>query len=59
MLCDPHHSLVWDPFILPAPTLWINPEIKNFYDFDSSRELKDIKLENYENLGTIKMPVTE
>ncbi len=43
----------------PAPKLWINPEIKNFYDFDSSRELKDIKLENYENLGTIKMPVTE
>ena len=43
----------------PAPKLWINPEIKNFADFDSSKELKDIKLENYENLGTIKMPVTE
>ena len=42
-----------------APTLWINPEIKNFYDFDSSRALKDIKLENYKNLGTISMPVTE
>ena len=42
-----------------APTLWINPEIKDFYDFDNSRALKDIKLENYENLGTIKMPVTE
>ena len=42
-----------------APTLWINPEIKNFYDFDSSRALKDIRLENYENLGTISMPVTE
>lgn len=43
----------------PAPTLWLNPEIKHFADFDSSRELKDIKLENYENLGVIKMPVTE
>ena len=42
-----------------APTLWINPEIKDFYEFDNSRALKDIKLENYENLGTIKMPVTE
>lgn len=42
-----------------APKLWINPEIKDFYDFDNSRELKDIKLENYENLGVIKMPVTE
>ena len=42
-----------------APTLWLNPDITDFYAFDSSRELKDIKLENYENLGTIKMPVTE
>ncbi|MBO7132487.1 thymidylate synthase [Candidatus Saccharibacteria bacterium] len=41
------------------PKLWLNPDIKNFYDFDSSRALKDIRLENYENLGTIKMPVTE
>lgn len=45
---------------LPAPpTLWLNPKINNFYDFDNSKELKDIKLENYENLGVIKMPVTE
>ncbi|MDO4741993.1 MAG: thymidylate synthase [Candidatus Saccharibacteria bacterium] len=43
----------------PAPKLWINPEITDFYKFDNSRELKDIKLENYENLGIIKMPVTE
>ncbi len=42
-----------------APRLWINPEITDFYKFDSSRELKDIKLLDYENLGTIKMPVTE
>lgn len=43
----------------PAPKLWINPEIKDFHTFDSSRALKDIKLENYQNLGTISMPVTE
>ena len=42
-----------------APKLWLNPEINDFYKFDNSRELKDIKLENYENLGVIKMPVTE
>ncbi|MBR3132277.1 thymidylate synthase [Candidatus Saccharibacteria bacterium] len=42
-----------------APKLWLNPKVKNFYDFDNSRELKDIKLENYEHLGVIKMPVTE
>lgn len=42
-----------------APTLWINPEITDFFKFDNSRALKDIKLENYENLGTISMPITE
>lgn len=42
-----------------APKLWLNPEIRDFYEFDSSRELKDIRLENYENLGAIKMPITE
>ena len=42
-----------------APKLWLNPEIKDFYAFDNSRELKDIRLEGYENLGRIIMPVTE
>ena len=43
----------------PAPTLWLNPEIKDFFKFDNSRALKDIKLENYQHGGVIKMPVTE
>jgi len=43
----------------PPPRLWLNPEIKDFYHFDSSKELKDIRLENYQNLGTIQMPVTD
>lgn len=42
-----------------APRLVLNPEVKDFYQFDNSRALKDIWLENYQNLGTIKMPVTE
>lgn len=54
-----YDKAVKDGTLPKAPTLWINPEIKNFYDFDSSRALKDIRLENYENLGTISMPVTE
>lgn len=48
-----------DGTLPPAPKLWLNPKIKDFYKFDNSKELKDIKLENYKNLGTIKMPVTE
>jgi thymidylate synthase len=37
-----------------APKLWINPEIKNFYEFT----MEDIKLENYQHLGKIKMEVS-
>ena len=48
-----------DGTLPPPPTLWINPKIKYFADFDSSKDLKDIKLKNYKNLGVIKMPVTE
>ncbi|MBQ6130198.1 thymidylate synthase [Candidatus Saccharibacteria bacterium] len=43
----------------PPPTLWLNPEITDFYAFDNSKDLKDIRLENYNHLGVIKMPVTE
>lgn len=39
---------------LPAPKLWINPEIEDFYDFDNSKELKDIKLIDYQHLGALK-----
>lgn len=43
----------------PAPKLWLNPDITDFHAFDSSKALKDIRLDNYQNLGTIKMPITE
>ncbi|MEG0794645.1 MAG: thymidylate synthase [Bacilli bacterium] len=42
---------------LPAPTLWLNPEITDFFKFDNSKELKDIKLINYEHRGKIVMEV--
>ena len=48
-----------DGKLFDAPKLWINPEIKDFFKFDNSKELKDIKLENYEHQGKISMPVTE
>jgi len=43
----------------PPPKLWLNPDITDFHAFDSSKALKDIRLDNYQNLGTIKMPITE
>lgn len=40
-----------------APKLYINPDIKDFYKFDNSKELKDIKLINYKYHEKIKMEV--
>ncbi|WP_281521612.1 thymidylate synthase [Dubosiella newyorkensis] len=44
---------------LPAPILWLNPDIKDFYAFDSSLECKDFKLENYSHMGKIAFPLTQ
>ena len=54
-----YDKAVKDGTLPKAPKLWLNPEVKDFYQFDSSRELKDIKLKGYENLGTIKITGTE
>ena len=42
----------------PAPTLWVNPEVRDFFKLDNSRELNDVRLDGYEHLGVIKMPVS-
>ena len=44
---------------IEAPELWINPDIKNFYDFDNSRELKDIKIRKYKHHGKISFPIAQ
>ena len=44
---------------LPAPELWLNPEVKDFYEFDNSRELKDIKVRKYEHHGKISFPISQ
>ena len=44
---------------LPAPKLWINPEIKDFYKFDNSKDLKDIKIIDYNDMGPIKFPISQ
>ncbi len=44
---------------LPAPELWLDPSIKEFEDFDNSRELKHIKIKNYKHHGEIKFPIAQ
>ena len=42
-----------------APELWLNPEKKDFYQFDNSRELKDIKIRKYKHHGKISFPISQ
>lgn len=44
---------------LPAPTLWLNPEVKDFYEFDASKECKDVKLIDYQHMGKLSLPLTQ
>lgn len=44
---------------LPAPKLWLNPDITDFYNFDNSAELKDIKLLDYRHMGKIAFPIAQ
>jgi len=50
-------KLAADGKLFDAPKLWINPDVKDFFKFDNSKELLDIKLENYQHQGKISMPV--
>ena len=52
-------KLAKDGKLFNAPKLWINPKVKDFFKFDNSADLLDIKLEGYEHQGKISMPVTE
>ena len=39
---------------LPAPRVWLNPAVTNFYDFTN----EDVHLEDYRHLGKIEMEVS-
>jgi len=44
---------------LPAPKLWLNPEIDDFFRFDNSIDCKDIKLVDYQHHGKILFPLAQ
>ena len=42
---------------LPAPKLWLNPEVTDFFGFDNAADLKDVKLVGYEHMGKLSFPI--
>ena len=42
-----------------TPVLWLNNDIKDFYDFDNSKDCKDIKIKKYKSTGPIHFDITK
>ena len=49
-------DIILDP---SSPTLELNKDIKNFFEFDNSKDLKDVKVRNYKHMGKISFPITQ
>lgn len=49
-------DMIFDP---TKPELVLNPDIDDFFSFDNSKDLKDIKIKNYKHMGKIKFPITQ
>ena len=44
---------------LPAPKLWINPEVRDFFKIDNSKDIVDIKVVDYHHHGKISFPIAQ
>lgn len=44
---------------LPAPKLWLNPDVDDFFKFDNSSECRDVKLIDYQHMGKISFPIAQ
>lgn len=44
---------------LPAPKLWINPGVTDFFKIDNSKDLLDIKVVDYNHYGKIDFPIAQ
>lgn len=43
----------------PTPRLWIDPSVKEFADFDDSRDCRSVRLEGYEHMGKLSFALTQ
>ena len=49
-----------DMIINPStPTLELSDEVQSFFDYDTSKDLKHIKVKNYKHMGKIKFPIAQ
>ncbi|MBR0508483.1 MAG: thymidylate synthase [Clostridia bacterium] len=44
---------------LPAPQLWLNPDVTDFFSFSNAADCPDVKLVGYEHMGKIAFPIAQ
>ena len=49
-------DMILDPV---KPVMELNPDVKDFFEFDNSKELKDVKVLNYKHMGKINFPIAQ
>ena len=49
-------DMILDPV---KPEMELNPKIKDFFKFDNSKDLKDVKVINYKHMGKIEFPLAQ
>ena len=49
-------DLILEPTI---PTLELSDEVKDFFDYDNSKEIKHVKVRNYKHMGKITFPLAQ
>ena len=56
----PDDNKIIDILLDPStPELILNKEVTDFFDFDNSKELSDVKLVKYKHMGKIPMPIAQ
>ena len=44
---------------LEAPELWLNPDKRDFFEFDNKKDNEDIKILKYKHHGKISFPIAQ
>ena len=59
LLLDTEYRMV-DMILDPVkPVLELNKDINDFFEFDNSKDLKDVKILNYKHMGKIDFPIAQ
>ena len=57
--CQLDHKIIDIVESKEKPYLWLDENVKDFFAFDNSRELKHSKVKSYKHMGKIDFPIAQ